>query len=85
MTVEACSSGGVQLRHVHNRGRTQRIEGVDALVWVGAQRANDPLARALQAAGVPNIRVIGDAFAPRRLPDAIHEGYEAALSVSAEA
>jgi len=80
MFVERCEDGGVILRHYYNTDREQRIDGVQYLAWIGAQRANDGIAAELRDKGV-DVHLIGDAFAPRRLPNAIHEGYRAALSI----
>lgn len=79
MFVDRCEDGAVVLRHYYNTGREERLEGIQHLTWIGAQRANDGIAADLRAAGVP-VHLIGDAFAPRRLPNAIHEGYQAALA-----
>lgn len=80
--VDRTESRGVVLRHFYNTAREERIEDVDALVWVGRQTANDGIARELEDAGIKDVRVIGDAYAPRRLHNAIHEAASAASAVS---
>jgi 2,4-dienoyl-CoA reductase-like NADH-dependent reductase (Old Yellow Enzyme family)/thioredoxin reductase len=83
MTVECAQHGALVLRHAYNRKRSLRIEAVGALVWVGVQRPNAELARQLRDAGVGEVRVIGDAHAPRRLASAIGEGHRAGRAVCA--
>lgn len=83
MFVDRCETGGVVLRHYYNTAREERLDGVDALVWIGRQTANDGIAAELELAGVRNVYVVGDALAPRRLHNAIQEGYQAAASLTA--
>ncbi len=83
--VDRCEGGAVVLRHFYNRDREERIEGVEQLVWIGAQRANDEIALALREAGQAEVHIVGDAFAPRRLANAIQEGYQAASQLTAAA
>jgi hypothetical protein len=85
MFVDRCESGGVVLRHYYNTSREERIDAVDALVWIGRQTANDGVAAELELAGVSRVHVVGDALAPRRLHNAIQEGYQAAASLTAAA
>lgn len=75
-------AGGVELRH-YLTGRAERIDDVAAVVWVGAARANDALASDLRAAGFPRERlhVVGDAFAPRRLANALTEAHRVARGI----
>lgn len=81
--AERVERGGVVLRHFYNTAREERIDGVDALVWIGRQKANgDDLAQALQDAGLKDIRIVGDAYAPRRLPNAIQEAYQAVAAIT---
>lgn len=82
MTVDRAEGGAVVLRHYYNAQREQRIENAAGVVWVGAQRANDAIARELAAAGLTDVRVIGDAYAPRRLANATAEGFRAGRAVS---
>jgi 2,4-dienoyl-CoA reductase-like NADH-dependent reductase (Old Yellow Enzyme family)/NAD(P)-dependent dehydrogenase (short-subunit alcohol dehydrogenase family) len=62
-------------------GREDRVPDVAAVIWVGPQEAQGGLAEELRAAGVTDVRVIGDAFAPRRLANAIEEGHRAGRTV----
>lgn len=83
--ADRIESGGVVLRHFYNSKRQKCIEQVDALVWFGRQTANDGIARELEEAGISNIRIIGDAMAPRRLPNVIQEAYNAAAAITLSA
>ena len=58
-------------------------DDIAAVVWVGAARANDGLARALREIGFPRERmhVVGDAFAPRRLANALTEAHRVARNI----
>ncbi len=69
-------AGGVVLKH-YLTGRAERLDDIAAVVWVGAARANDGLARDLREAGFPRERmhVVGDAFSPRRLANALTEAH----------
>jgi 2,4-dienoyl-CoA reductase-like NADH-dependent reductase (Old Yellow Enzyme family)/thioredoxin reductase len=78
--VDRMDSGDVVLKHYYS-GREERIPKVAAIIWVGPQRANDALAVALRARGIPDVHVVGDAFAPRRLTNAISEGHRAGRAV----
>jgi mycofactocin system FadH/OYE family oxidoreductase 2 len=70
--VLAVEPGAVRI--VHARLRTeQRIEGVDAVIWVTGRRANDALYRALKGR-VPEVYREGDAVAPRLVEHAIWDG-----------
>jgi len=66
-------------RHVFS-GREAAIERVDALVCCGPYRARDAVARKLQGRGLP-VRLIGDAYAPRRMAVAVLEGHQAGRTV----
>ena len=79
--VDRTDRGDVVLRHYYNPRHEERLDGVGEIVWVGAQRANDSLAYELREAGIAEVRLIGDAFAPRRLVNAIGEGHRAARAV----
>jgi hypothetical protein len=80
--IDRIEAGGVVVKH-YLTGRPERIDDVAALVWVGAARANDRLARDLDAAGFPRGRthVVGDAFSPRRLANALTEAHRAARAI----
>lgn len=81
MHVDRIEAGTVVLRHYYNAMREERLAGISEIVWVGAQQANDGLARELRDAGLADVRVIGDAQAPRRLANAISEGHRAARAL----
>lgn len=81
MYVDRVERGEVVLRHYYNSRREERLKGVGEVVWIGAQRANDGLAHELREAGLTAVHLIGDAYAPRRLANAIAEGHRAARSV----
>ncbi|MBU2533128.1 MAG: FAD-dependent oxidoreductase [Alphaproteobacteria bacterium] len=74
--------GGAVLKH-YLTGRPERIDNVAAVVWVGAARANGALAEALREQGFPKDRlhVVGDAFAPRRLANALTEAHRVGRSI----
>ena len=86
MAVARASNGGVVLTH-YLTGREEVIEDVAAVVWVGAARANGDLAEELLSAGIEKsrLRTIGDAFSPRRLPQALTEAHAAARAVGSPA
>ncbi len=81
MYVDRTERGEVVLRHNYNSSHEERLTGVGEVLWVGAQRANDRLAFELREAGVTDVHLVGDAFMPRRLADAIAEGHRAARTV----
>jgi len=51
------------------------------VIWVGPQEAQGSLAETLRASGIDNVRVVGDAFAPRRLANAIEDGHRAGRAI----
>ena len=76
-----------QLRRVASRtavvqhyasGRETRIENVDFIISIGPQLPNDGCVAELRRAGISDIRIIGDAFTPRRLRHAINEAHAVA-------
>ena len=69
------------LRHYYNSRHEERLKDVGEIVWVGAQRANDGIAYELRDAGLAAVHIIGDAFAPRRLGNAIAEGHRPARTL----
>ncbi|HVY42829.1 MAG TPA: FAD-dependent oxidoreductase [Hyphomicrobiaceae bacterium] len=86
MFVSRASNGGVVLSH-YLTGREEVIEDVAAIVWVGAARANGDLAEQLLEAGLEKsrLRVVGDAFSPRRLAQALVEAHVAARAIGSPA
>lgn len=69
----------VTLRDVHTGELTVR-EPIDTLVLVTGNRANDDIARALGPSNV-EVRLIGDALAPRRIFNAIWDAELAARAI----
>jgi NADPH-dependent 2,4-dienoyl-CoA reductase/sulfur reductase-like enzyme len=70
----------VILRH-HYSAREEILADATAIVWIGRQRVNAELAQALAGWGKDRVRVIGDAYAPRRVVNAITEGAQLARSI----
>ncbi|MDW8253878.1 MAG: FAD-dependent oxidoreductase [Chloroflexota bacterium] len=81
--VTAIEGTTVRLESVSGK-RTRVLTGVDTVVLNTGYRANDSLARALAADGLP-VLAAGDCVAPRRLQLAIYEGYMAGFTVEAAA
>jgi len=81
MFVDRTENGEVVLRHYYNSQHEERLKDVGGIVWVGAQRANDSIAYELRDAGLAAVHIIGDAFAPRRLGNAIAEGHRVARNL----
>jgi 2,4-dienoyl-CoA reductase (NADPH2) len=75
MAVGRVEAGGVILTHYYS-AREEYVPEVAALVWLGPQRANSELADELRGQGI-EVHLVGDAFAPRRLANAIQEGHRA--------
>ncbi len=74
MLVARAERGAVILRH-YLTGREERVPDAAAVIWVGAQHANGGLAEELRAAGYLKAHIVGDAFSPRRLPQALLEAH----------
>jgi hypothetical protein len=72
--------GTVVLRDYYS-GREERIVDAAGVIWVGPPDAQGALAEALRAAGIADVRVVGDAFAPRRLANAIEDGHRGGRAV----
>lgn len=69
------------LRHAYSN-RAKDLGAIDAVVVSGLHRADDGLALAVRAARPAlEVRVIGDALAPRSIKDAVHEGERAGRTV----
>ncbi len=79
-SVERVEDGDVVIRHYYS-GREERIPKVAAVIWVGPQEVNTALTDELRARGIGEVHVVGDAYAPRRLTDAIREGHRAGRAV----
>lgn len=85
--VKRIETGGVILAN-YLTGREERIEDVAAVLWVGlALTSGGHLAAGIEAAGIErrNIHVVGDAFQPRRLVNALVEAHGVARSIGSRA
>jgi NADPH-dependent 2,4-dienoyl-CoA reductase/sulfur reductase-like enzyme len=80
MAVGRVESGSVVLEHYYS-GREERVPDAAAVIWLGPQRSNSQLAADLRAVGMEAVHLVGDAFAPRRLANAIQEGHRAGRAV----
>ncbi|MHA3700584.1 oxidoreductase [Jatrophihabitans sp. YIM 134969] len=76
---DAVEGRDVVLEHCLS-GRRSRIADVDAIVHVGLGASQAGLGEALRGR-VPALDVIGDAFMPRRIADAVFEGHRAGRAV----
>ena len=85
MVIERAEKGALVLHHAYNTKHHTRLENIGALVWIGAQRPDGALAQQLRDLGVKDVRVVGDAQAPRRLASALGEGHRAGRAVCADA
>ena len=72
--VTAIDLPHLRTRHVYS-GREQLHEGFDSVVLACGGEARSELHDALQGK-VPELHVLGDAYAPRRLVFATQQGYE---------
>ena len=66
------AEGRAALRH-YSSGRTVDLGPIDHVLCIGPQVPNDGCVEELKNAGIGDVRVIGDAYAPRRLRHAINE------------
>lgn len=82
MFVAACDQGAVVLRHFLT-GRELRLERTAGVVWVGQQHAlGAALYEGLRERGYQTTTwIAGDAFSPRRLPNALVEAHSAARQI----
>ena len=62
-------------------GREDRLSSTSAVIWIGAQRARNALYEPLKDAGFDRTYLVGDAFAPRRIPVALVEAHTIARTV----
>ena len=76
-TVKRISSEGIL---VERGGEELRLAPVDTVVVAAGMRSTDQLSAALRELEI-EVRVIGDARDPRRIFDAVHEGYAAGCRV----
>jgi 2,4-dienoyl-CoA reductase-like NADH-dependent reductase (Old Yellow Enzyme family) len=70
-TVERIDGASVDLAHIH--GGWHRSERFDSIVLCQTRRAEDSLYEQFREAGLP-VELIGDAYAPRDVDEAIYEG-----------
>ncbi len=84
--VTRIDNGRVQLSH-YMTARECWIEDVCAIVWVGSATANNQLADDLTEAGFPKsqMSIVGDAWSPRRLVNALVEAHTAARAIGSQA
>jgi len=80
MTVDRVDNGAVVLKDFYT-AREETIPGACAVIWVGPQAATGGFAETLRHAGFHEVHVVGDAFAPRRLANAIEDGHRAGRAV----
>lgn len=80
MLVARIERGGVVLRH-YLSGREEWIPDCQAVLWIGRQNSDNHLAAPLRARYGVGLRIIGDAYQPRRLPNALLEGHMAGREV----
>ena len=80
--VARASNGSVVFRNYLTK-REEVLEDVAAVVWVGPTTPSTDLAEELRAAGFAQnqIHVVGDAFAPRRLANALVEAHTVARGI----
>ena len=71
--------GEVTLRNVYS-GEQRTVQGVELLTYAGTRRPNDQLYDALTAAGL-DVRLVGDAYAPRDLLTATAEGHALGMAL----
>ncbi len=71
-------SGGVRTRHTFSQA--EAMFEADTAVLAFGGRANDPLSEGLEGR-VAELKVIGDAYSPRRIHDAILDGARAARAL----
>jgi hypothetical protein len=80
-TVEKIDGRVAHLAHVYG-GWTRAVEDLDAVVLCQLRQPRSELYDELAAANVA-AEIIGDAYAPREVDDAIFEGAQSALTVGA--
>jgi 2,4-dienoyl-CoA reductase-like NADH-dependent reductase (Old Yellow Enzyme family)/thioredoxin reductase len=73
--------GGVRVQHTYSRAET--VLAADTVVMAFGGKAEDGLYHELEAAvpAVPDLRLVGDAYSPRRIHDAILDGTRAARAL----
>ena len=86
MFVSRAADGAIIISH-YLTGREEVVTDVAAVVWVGRARANDELGEELLCSGFEKtrLRIVGDAYAPRRLHQALVEAHAAAYAIGSPA
>ena len=79
--IEGSAGSSVTLCNVLS-GRRRVIENVDCVINAGARKVRDELYHELQGR-VENLHLIGDAYMPRRIADAIRDGHRAGRALKA--
>jgi 2,4-dienoyl-CoA reductase (NADPH2) len=80
MFVDRVENGAAILRH-YLTGREIALAQTSAIIWAGYQRSRNALHAELKAAGYDRTFLVGDAYAPRRLPVALVEAHTIARQV----
>ena len=80
MTIARAEKGGIVFKH-YLTDRETMLPAVAALLWVGKQDARSALFSELKAAGLDRTKIVGDAFAPRRVPVALVEAHTIARQI----
>lgn len=78
--VARAERGAAILKH-YLTGREERLPDTAAILWVGAQEARSGLAAQLKAGGLDRTYLVGDAYAPRRIPAALVEAHTVARAI----
>jgi 2,4-dienoyl-CoA reductase (NADPH2) len=78
--VDRVDGDSVVLKHGLT-GREEVVPEVAAVLWTGRQAARASLFAELKKAGMDRTKLIGDAFAPRRLPVALVEAHVTAKHI----
>jgi 2,4-dienoyl-CoA reductase-like NADH-dependent reductase (Old Yellow Enzyme family) len=73
------ADGRLTIANAFNGDRTG-IADVDLFTWATPRLADDALEAPLRAAGL-DVRLVGDAFSPRTMLAAVHEGHAAGLAL----
>lgn len=79
--VDRADKGSIVLRHYFNQKHEFRLPGIAAVLWLGRQKVEDQLAQPLRDAGIKDVRVVGDAYMPRRIKNALSEAHRAARAI----
>lgn len=78
--VDRVEGGAAILKH-YLTGREQALPRTSAVIWTGHQKSRNALHGELKAAGFDRAYLVGDAYAPRRLPVALVEAHTLARRI----